>query len=105
MVQPHPRLTSFFGMRKHRSLIVGIKEENLGVLNPLKFLARPLFCTTALYPSFKMISTFHSQVFLGSHNTSGLAVLLVACLPISGLALPLSGLLNQLSPCVPYFHF
>lgn len=52
MVQPHLRLTSFFGMRKHRSLIVGIKEI-LKVLNSLKIFSQASFLHYCPIPIFQ----------------------------------------------------
>ena len=69
VVQPHPRLTSSFGWRRHRSLTVDLRED----LQVLKCLNEVFFFPPTLLPYFHLQSQyFHSQAFSGPTMPVGL---------------------------------
>lgn len=102
VVQPHPRLTSSFGWRRHRSLTVDLRED----LQVLKCLNEVFFFPphiTTLFPSSKSVLSFSS--LFRPHNASGLAVYWQPVYPFQARALAFSDLLNQLPLCVSASHF
>lgn len=103
VVQPHPRLTSSFGWRRHRSLTVDLRED----LQVLKFLNEVFFFPPTLLPYFHLQrqSVLSFSSLFRPHNASGLAVYWQPVYPFQARALAFSDLLNQLPLCVSASHF